>query len=181
MLTKDNNPKRAAGDSKAPVHFVPPVAEVEIGLVLESGAEKYGVFNWRHEPISITTYVGAVRRHINAILDGQDIDPESGRPHWAHIAASASIALDADKIGNLIDDRPKPGAGPELMESVAQARKVLIEEANARLDRLDKYIERLNTGYGEEEFGCRPDNYREEIKDGIERSDGSIPHADRPA
>jgi hypothetical protein len=164
--------------------------EVEVGLVLEGGAEKYGIFNWRNEPISITTYVGAIRRHVNAILDGEDIDPESGRPHWAHIAASAGIAMDAKAIGNLIDDRPTPGAGPELMESVAQARKVIGEHTvgDVRKQHVrglaranDEYIKSLNSHYGEEEFGCRPDSYKEEIKDGIERSDGSIPHADRPA
>lgn len=128
MNATDNNPKRRAGELKVPLQYVPTVAEAYIALVLEAGAKKYGPFNWRNEPISISTYVGAIRRHIGAIADGEDLDPETGLPHWAHIAASCAIALDALSLGKLIDDRTTEGMGPEVMDALAAKRKQAASE-----------------------------------------------------
>jgi hypothetical protein len=44
-------------------------------------------------------------RHLNAWRDGEDVDPESGRSHIAHIAASCNILLDAEHCGTLQDER----------------------------------------------------------------------------
>lgn len=121
-MTGDNNPKSRTGALKPPLEYIPTVAEAYIALVLEGGAAKYGPFNWRDEAISISTYVGAIRRHIGAIADGEDVDPESGQPHWAHIAASCCIALDAQALGKLINDRPARGSAPEIMAAIAAQR-----------------------------------------------------------
>lgn len=126
-MDRDSDPKRGAGQSKPPVHFIPGVAEVMVGLALETGASKYGPFNWRKESISITTYIGAIRRHASLMLDGELIDRESGLPHWAHIAASAMIAMDADAIGKLINDLPPRGGVPNLMAKVTAHRKAVAE------------------------------------------------------
>jgi hypothetical protein len=51
-------------------------------------------------------------RHLNAWRDGEDLDPESGISHIAHIATSCNILMDAAVCGTLQDDRNKrPGAG----------------------------------------------------------------------
>jgi hypothetical protein len=44
-------------------------------------------------------------RHLNAWRDGEDLDPESGISHLAHIACSCNILLDADYCDTLQDDR----------------------------------------------------------------------------
>ena len=46
-------------------------------------------------------------RHLNAWRDGEDLDPESGLSHIAHIATSCNILLDAAACGTLQDDRNK--------------------------------------------------------------------------
>jgi hypothetical protein len=120
--TVDNNPKARVGALKVPLQYLPTVGEAYTALVLEHGANKYGPFNWRKEAISISTYVGAIRRHVGAIADGQDLDEDTGLPHWAHIAASCFIALDALSLGKLIDDRTK-GMAPEVLAALAAARK----------------------------------------------------------
>lgn len=127
-MANDNNPKRRQGALKAPLEFMPIVAEALIALVLEGGAKKYGAFNWRKEDISVSTYVGAVRRHIGAIADGEMIDPESGFPHWAHIAASASIAMDADALGKLINDIKLDGNGPEVLRGIHAEREAVASD-----------------------------------------------------
>ena len=155
-MASDNNPKRAQGELKVPLELMPTVAETYISLVLENGAKKYGRFNWRKEPISITTYVGAIRRHVGAIMDGQDIDPDSGLPHWAHIGANCVIALDALSLGKLIDDRETEGMAAEVLAEIAARRKRNAEPsplaATAPLwgrDILNDYLNRLNVNYGE--------------------------------
>jgi hypothetical protein len=69
------------------------------------GADKYGAWNWRETGVCASTYVNAILRHLNAWRDGEDLDPESGISHLAHIACSCNILLDADYCDTLQDDR----------------------------------------------------------------------------
>ncbi len=105
-----NNPKDLAAVAlkKCPLQLLPPIADELVARVLEGGAGKYGKFNWRSQPIELTTYIGAIMRHLARIRCGEDIDAESGLPHMAHIMATAAIVMDANEHGKLIDDRP-PG------------------------------------------------------------------------
>lgn len=66
-----------------------------------------GDFNWRRTGVCATTYVSAIMRHLNAWRDGEDLDPESGISHIAHIATSCNILMDAEACGTLQDDRNK--------------------------------------------------------------------------
>lgn len=100
------NPKKSQGDKKAPLHLLPPIALEEESWVHKIGADKYGEWNWRESHVDIMTYIGATMRHLMAISKGEDIDPESGRSHWAHIGANANIVLDSIHQGCLIDNRP---------------------------------------------------------------------------
>jgi hypothetical protein len=69
------------------------------------GADKYGAWNWRETGVCASTYVNAILRHLNAWRDGEDLDPESGISHLAHVACSANILMDAGYCGKLQDDR----------------------------------------------------------------------------
>jgi hypothetical protein len=61
-----------------------PLASVEeVVKVLEFGAKKYGADNWRS--VNPERYRDAMMRHLMAVWIGQEeIDPESGFPHYAH-------------------------------------------------------------------------------------------------
>ena len=52
--------------------------------VLEFGAVKYGVDNWKLVPNARRRYTAAAYRHLNAIVEGEWLDKESGLPHAAH-------------------------------------------------------------------------------------------------
>lgn len=106
----DTNPKTAYGKAKPSMQFVPPVALLELGLVMEFGAKKYGPMNWRKDPITASTYYNALMRHAFQYWDGADLDSESRRNHLAHIMACCAILLDAQVRGNLLDDRPEKGS-----------------------------------------------------------------------
>lgn len=102
----DPNPKKAFGDIKPQLALIPPAAERACAGALALGASKYGEFNWRHNPVEIMTYLHAMKRHIAQVLDGEDIDPESGHPHLGHVMASAAIVIDCADRGTLIENRP---------------------------------------------------------------------------
>lgn len=107
MNTQVNDPKGAAGALKAPMHLIPPYALEQAAWVHKFGAERYGAYNWRKTGVCATTYVSAIMRHLNAWRDGEDLDPESGISHIAHIVSSCNILLDAGHCGTLQDDRNK--------------------------------------------------------------------------
>lgn len=100
------DPKGAAGAAKPQLQLIPPVLNTETAKALVLGAAKYGPWNWRENRVELMTYLGAMKRHIDAVIDGQDIDPESGASHLGHVAAGCGIVLDAQKNGTLIDNRP---------------------------------------------------------------------------
>lgn len=102
-----NDPKGAAGALKTPLALIPSIAMEKTALVHKLGSEKYGAFNWRKTGVCATTYVNAILRHLNAWRDGEDLDPESGISHLAHIACGCNILLDADYCNTLQDDRNK--------------------------------------------------------------------------
>jgi hypothetical protein len=103
-----SDPKAVHGEKKPQLHLIPPAANDEMARALECGKKKYGEFNWRLIRVNMTTYLSAMRRHIDCLLDGEDIDPESGAHHLGHVLAGAGIVLDARRHGTLIDDRVLP-------------------------------------------------------------------------
>lgn len=107
MNTQYNDPKGAAGLLKAPLGLIPPHSMEQTAWVHQLGSRKYGPFNWRDTGVCASTYINAIMRHLNAWRDGEDLDPESGISHLAHIACSCNIMMDADYCEKLQDDRNK--------------------------------------------------------------------------
>lgn len=100
------DPKGAAGALKPQLQLLPPVFSREVAAALTLGARKYGPWNWRENKVEIMTYLGAMKRHIDCVIEGQDIDPESAAHHLGHVAAGCAIVLDARHAGTLVDNRP---------------------------------------------------------------------------
>ena len=109
------NPKDIFASRKVVLGLLPGAGKIYGALATMLGAKKYGPYNWRENAIKHTVYLDAAERHLMAIRDGQWLDPESGVPHWGHIIASASIVLDANSVGKLIDDLPLPGKAAEIL------------------------------------------------------------------
>jgi hypothetical protein len=104
-MSTPNDPKGAIGATKTPLALIPPFAMEQTAWVHKLGSQKYGHYNWRKTGVCATTYVAAIMRHLNAWRDGEDLDPESGISHIAHIACSCNILLDAQHCNMLQDDR----------------------------------------------------------------------------
>lgn len=114
MSYPDNNPKTLVGSKKIPLHLIPPSAKHFLALALEDGGKKYGPYNWRDEPISVSTYYSAGQRHWDAFWDGEDLAQDSKIHHLAHAMACCALLLDAMTVGKLVDDRPTKGAASKL-------------------------------------------------------------------
>lgn len=128
-----NDPKGEAGSKKAPMWLLPPVALEQTAWVHKLGNDKYGPFNWRKTGVCATTYVSAIMRHLNAWRDGEDLDPESGISHIAHVATSCNILMDAAACGTLQDDRNKRPARGFLNRFVAEFEEAMSKVSDEEL------------------------------------------------
>lgn len=99
------NPKDSLGALKVPLEETCGIAEIWWAFAQYDGKQKYGRKNWRNKAVSITVYMTAARRHIMAMVAGEDIDEKSGLPHAGHVMACMAIIEDARAAGCLIDDR----------------------------------------------------------------------------
>jgi hypothetical protein len=131
------------GKLKVPMHSDSAFCEDSFAKALEDGGNKYGPYNWREEKISISVYYAAFQRHMDAYWDGENIAEDSGVHHVAHAMACCALILDADSVGMLIDDRPPPGATPELLKTLvtgdipdAAAQPSFLVRAYRRVHRL---------------------------------------------
>jgi hypothetical protein len=77
---------------KAPIALIPHEALVAEAQVWGFGAKKYGLNNWRGG-LSVLRICNALLRHTVAIISGEDIDPESGLPHAAHVRCCAGMLI----------------------------------------------------------------------------------------
>jgi len=118
----DGNPKTVYGMSKPGIEGVPVAPLFQVGEVMRQGIRKYGLTNWRHDPITASVYYNAAMRHLMSWWDGESTDRESGQPHLAHAAACIFILLDAKRLDVLTDDRPVDGDTATFIDDMTRRR-----------------------------------------------------------
>ena len=85
--------------------LIPPDAMRAVADIFTYGTRKYDDRNWEKGDLKWGQLKGAHDRHMNSFWSGEDLDPESGKPHIAH-ATWNDIALLAYYLrGCGIDDR----------------------------------------------------------------------------
>jgi len=124
---KPTNPKDIIGGDKIPFHLWPETATIMGALGLLDGALKYGRANWRVAGVRTSIYYDALRRHMNKIFEGEELDPDSGLPHYAHALACLAILVDAKAAGLLVDDANYPGGYTKLLGEMTPHVKRLKE------------------------------------------------------
>lgn len=56
----------------------------EAMAVFHYGQTKYALYNWA-KGMAWSIPIGSALRHLQAIVDGEELDPESGLPHIGHV------------------------------------------------------------------------------------------------
>lgn len=91
-----------------PLHLLRSTAKV-----LEMGEKKYHRWNWA-DGMPFSVVIGCIKRHLAAIEQGEDLDPESGERHVGHIMCNMLFLehyMNMIEIGvegaDKLDDRPK--------------------------------------------------------------------------
>jgi hypothetical protein len=74
--------------------------------VLMFGAQKYDAHNWK-KGFRYTDILNSLQRHTNALLAGEDNDPESNLPHIGHIQCNAMFLGYMMQFRSDLDDRYK--------------------------------------------------------------------------
>lgn len=69
------------------------------------GKEKYAAWNWVKGQQWSVPYA-SLMRHLSSWQRGEDVDPESGLPHLAHVACNVRMLILYGKIYKEGDDRP---------------------------------------------------------------------------
>lgn len=91
---------------KIPVELLPTQALEEIAKVLDFGQRKYDRFNWA-KGFKWSRLIGAAMRHLFAWQRGEDLDPESGLSHLAHLGCCVLFLLQHQLSSLGEDDRYK--------------------------------------------------------------------------
>jgi hypothetical protein len=89
---------------KAPISLIPVEAILGEADVFDYGAKKYGKHNFRLG-MDHSRVLDAALRHILALVSGEDLDAETGKPHWAHARCCLAMYayMQAKRVGK--DDR----------------------------------------------------------------------------
>ena len=121
------NPKDLVGRNKIPYSCIPATVIAELALAMLEGARIYGRHNYRVIDVESSTYIDACKRHIDAYVEGEDIDPDSGQHHIVKAIASLTVLRDAQIQGRIVDDRP-PKSPKGWMQSLNKQVKEIIEK-----------------------------------------------------
>lgn len=81
---KPSEQGRKDDSSKRRYSLLPKGAVNSVVDVLEFGSKKYADNNWQKVPDAKTRYYDAAMRHLDAWLNGDLKDAETGLPHLAH-------------------------------------------------------------------------------------------------
>jgi len=72
--------------------------------VMAFGAEKYDLHNWK-KGLKYTAQADSLLRHLEAFLNGEAIDKDSGLPHVDHVLVNALFLAETTRIRPEMDDR----------------------------------------------------------------------------
>lgn len=93
-------------EGKLPYDYLDPVAIEALVGTLQFGAIKYDGWNWA-KGLKYSRIIAALLRHLFAMLRGERIDSESGRPHADHVFCNAMFLCHMVNVRPDMDDLPK--------------------------------------------------------------------------
>lgn len=98
-------------DGKLRYDLLDHVFEKAMARVVTDGAAVHGDNNWQQLKDAKARYYAALRRHLDAWLDGEVIDPKHGTPHMAHVAVNAMFLDWFDRSATSAPSPDTPATG----------------------------------------------------------------------
>lgn len=93
--------------TKVRTHLVPYELTIAAAIGLNYGEFKYDARNWE-KGFDLLDVTHSVERHNKAIMNGEEIDADSGLPHYILLASSTAMLVGNMMRGIHTDDRPAP-------------------------------------------------------------------------
>lgn len=104
------DPKQACASKKITFDAVPITLKILAAPASQSGADKYGLWNWLKLPdgsMSLTTYLNALDRHLILFRAGQDYTSDTHIHNLDSMIAGLAVVRDAIIFNKVADDRTK--------------------------------------------------------------------------
>lgn len=125
---------RQSGDrynsGKLRLDLITPQMIKGLGRVLTEGAKKYEDRNWE-KGLAWTSVTASLKRHINAFMEGEDYDQESGLLHIEHVLANAGF------IATYYETRP------EFDDRIIKSSKIALDIDGVIANFKDAYCQRI--------------------------------------
>lgn len=109
----DKHPTTASGAMRASIgtkidtDLVPFELLVATAVGLGLGEFKYTARNFERG-LSYRSLINSIERHCKSLKDGEELDPDTGIPHYMLIASSTAMLVHNVMQGVVIDDRAVP-------------------------------------------------------------------------
>lgn len=118
-------------DGKTQWHLLPLEAVEGAVRVMMHGAKKYSAYNWANG-MPYTRVLDAAMRHINAIYQGEDKDPDSGLDHVDHALCELLFLkyYMIHRVGE--DDRFKRSLRTAVIND--EKLKIILKEVKEQMD-----------------------------------------------
>ena len=104
------DPKQSCADKKLTFDSVPITLKILASPANQSGADKYGVYNWlqlEDNSMSMSTYLNALERHLTLFRAGQDYTSDTNVHNLDSMIAGLAVLRDAMIFNKVKDDRTK--------------------------------------------------------------------------
>lgn len=134
------NPKQINGDKKPNLSLCPMSAHVAQWEAHCDGMLKYGLLNWRTQPVEAMTYVDAAIRHIRLYENGENVARDTRVQNLGAVMACCAILIDAELHGTLIDNRAHSPETCDLLHTRGEEMVRVLREAQIQRN-LAKAIE----------------------------------------
>ncbi|ACL81375.1 hypothetical protein [Sulfitobacter phage EE36phi1] len=122
--------KRESIGTKIDTDLVPfeLIAAAAVGLGL--GEHKYAARNFE-KGLSYRSLINSLERHCKALKDGEELDADTGIPHYMLIASSTAMLVHNIMQGVIIDDRAPP---KDYKLDIAEVAKVAQTELTKAIE-----------------------------------------------
>lgn len=122
--------KRESIGTKIDTDLVPYELIVAAAVGLGLGEHKYAARNFE-KGLSYRSLINSIERHCKALKDGEELDKDTGIPHFMLIASSTAMMVHNVMQSVVIDDRAPPKQGQYGVDDLAKMGQQELSKAIA--------------------------------------------------